>query len=564
MRGALAWCVLTILARLAMGQPATPWLERLELSDLDGTYGFAVHGIDDEDYAGAAVAMVGDVNGDGVDDVAIGARGMGDRAGGVFVLFGRVRGAPFPASMDLADLSASDGFRLDGGASSDGLGYSVSAAGDVNADGLADLLVGAPGARSGAGDVYIVFGTREDVDVQRSILALGQGEAVRLAGRRVEGVNDRLGLVLTGLGDFNGDGVDDVAMGVSAVHAVFVVFGREGAWPREVDLRERVLEGGVEVVAGPGERFGGALSAGRVNGDDLGDLLIGAANASPGARDGAGSAYLLYGTRTPPGRVALPIIDPTASTRFDGLYEDGSVARAVAILGDINGDGAADVAVNRPYASTTSDARVTVRFGAGGVAPFVAIVPLWGTHPRIGFDVTPGYGRTTSGNTIASADVDADGIHDLIVGIPDLRYSADPPYAGRVYIFFGGVDREAVVTPHEAREGVSYVVGEMVEGYLGAAIAAGGDVNGDGIADLLIGEPTSRGDGPGRAYVVFGRPGRPCPVDFDGDGALTIFDFLLFQDVFQAGDIRADVDGDGALTIFDFLAFQTAFDAGCG
>ena len=54
-----------------------------------------------------------------------------------------------------------------------------------------------------------------------------------------------------------------------------------------------------------------------------------------------------------------------------------------------------------------------------------------------------------------------------------------------------------------------------------------------------------------------------CPADIDEDGALTIFDFLEFQTLFDAGDLRADFDGDGALTIFDFLDFQTAFDAGC-
>ncbi|MFI4915062.1 MAG: GC-type dockerin domain-anchored protein [Phycisphaerales bacterium JB060] len=57
--------------------------------------------------------------------------------------------------------------------------------------------------------------------------------------------------------------------------------------------------------------------------------------------------------------------------------------------------------------------------------------------------------------------------------------------------------------------------------------------------------------------------GAPCPADFDGDGELTLFDFLAFQNAFDAGDPRADFDGDGELTLFDFLAFQNAFDAGC-
>ncbi len=63
------------------------------------------------------------------------------------------------------------------------------------------------------------------------------------------------------------------------------------------------------------------------------------------------------------------------------------------------------------------------------------------------------------------------------------------------------------------------------------------------------------------SFTGFSAP--PCPADFDADGALTIFDFLAFQNAFDAGEARADLDGDGELTIFDFLAFQTAFDGGC-
>ncbi|MFI4883239.1 MAG: GC-type dockerin domain-anchored protein, partial [Phycisphaerales bacterium JB064] len=57
--------------------------------------------------------------------------------------------------------------------------------------------------------------------------------------------------------------------------------------------------------------------------------------------------------------------------------------------------------------------------------------------------------------------------------------------------------------------------------------------------------------------------GSGCRADLDGDGSLTIFDFLTFQNLFDAGDLTADFDGDGSLTIFDFLSFQNEFDAGC-
>ncbi|MEQ8844386.1 MAG: GC-type dockerin domain-anchored protein [Phycisphaerales bacterium] len=69
-------------------------------------------------------------------------------------------------------------------------------------------------------------------------------------------------------------------------------------------------------------------------------------------------------------------------------------------------------------------------------------------------------------------------------------------------------------------------------------------------------------DGQSRGFALF-EGGGGCPADLDGDGELTIFDFLAFQNLFDSGDPRADFDGDGLLTIFDFLAFQNAFDAGC-
>jgi hypothetical protein len=104
--------------------------------------------------------------------------------------------------------------------------------------------------------------------------------------------------------------------------------------------------------------------------------------------------------------------------------------------------------------------------------------------------------------------------------------------------------------------------------FSGRSVASAGDANGDGLDDLIVGaygaDPSGR-DRAGSTYVVFGRDlSGGCAADLDGDGELTIFDFLAFQNAFDAGDPVADFDGDGDFTIFDFLAFQNAFDAGCG
>src|SRR5688572_29691178 len=134
----------------------------LDLATLDGTNGFRLIGIDARDGSGRSVSSAGDVNGDGFADLIIGTP-FATRAGGVYsegesyVVFGKASWAGVP-SLDLATLDGTNGFRLTGIDLGDRSGRSVSSAGDVNGDGFADLVVGAPGAESFAGESYVVFG----------------------------------------------------------------------------------------------------------------------------------------------------------------------------------------------------------------------------------------------------------------------------------------------------------------------------------------------------------------------------------------------------------------------
>ena len=133
------------------------------LADLDGTDGFVLMGIDAYDRSGSSVSNAGDVNGDGYDDILIGA-GYADpngdaQAGETYVVFGK--SGSFGASVDLGALDGSDGFVLEGIDADDNSGGRVSTAGDVNGDGYADLLIGAryadPGGESAAGETYVVL-----------------------------------------------------------------------------------------------------------------------------------------------------------------------------------------------------------------------------------------------------------------------------------------------------------------------------------------------------------------------------------------------------------------------
>ena len=120
----------------------------LELSTLDGTTGFKLSGVAADDYSGHSVSAAGDINGDGIADLIIGAYGAdpnGTDSGASYVVFGKdtATAGNFPANLDLSTLNGTTGFKLSGVAADDRSGFSVSAAGDINGDGVADLIIGA-------------------------------------------------------------------------------------------------------------------------------------------------------------------------------------------------------------------------------------------------------------------------------------------------------------------------------------------------------------------------------------------------------------------------------------
>ena len=157
----------------ASGFPAS-----INLSALTGADGFRISGAGVNDYAGRSVASAGDVNGDGFDDVIVGAFNAGPggpSSGAAYVVFGKASG--FAANIDLSSLDGSSGFSLDGAATGDAAGISVSSAGDVNGDGLSDLIVGAGQASANgafSGSSYVILGRLPDVAVTRTGTAVSQ------------------------------------------------------------------------------------------------------------------------------------------------------------------------------------------------------------------------------------------------------------------------------------------------------------------------------------------------------------------------------------------------------
>lgn len=289
-----------------------------------------LHG-ESEEYSGNALANLGDATGDGVDDVAVGAE-YGDRAGDnsgvVYVAAG-----PQEGSLHLAD----DGVVLSGEGPWDKAGSSVSAAGDVDGDDLGDILVGAPHESTGAGyggTVYLVLGASLPSSGEMN---LGDADAI------IRGTMYRRYLGSTaGGGDTNGDGYDDVLVGITDIHD-------ENPGPGEAYLFLGPVTGEHEESEANASFHGEEIfdEAGNtvellpdVNGDGLDDILVGAHEASSGGMGNeAGAAYLVLGPAT--GSLELA----TADARFLGECDNAAAGVSVAAAGDTDGDGNGDFIV---------------------------------------------------------------------------------------------------------------------------------------------------------------------------------------------------------------------------
>ena len=367
---------LSFLAVGAHAQSTEPFPAFFELSSLNGTNGFTVNGITNFDKSGFSVSQAGDVNGDGVDDIIIGAAFASpnghENAGQTHIVFGSK--APFPAIFELSSLNGTNGFTLNGIEKGDKSGWSVSQAGDINDDKIDDIIIGAyeasPTGRRNAGQTYIVFGRNTSFPATFELSSLDGANGFTLNGIKAK---DRRGFSVSEAGDLNGDGVDDIIIGISRprstvvratngirrdnIGKAYVFFGRKNLLRK--DFRGFSLEMTVGTLLPHSSPLfsvsTSASKAGDINGDGIDDIIIRASGIHPNGYYLSGQVYVVFGRKTPfPGTFQLSSLDGTNGFILNGITSSKGNDVSVSQAGDINGDGIDDIIIGVPDASSFS------------------------------------------------------------------------------------------------------------------------------------------------------------------------------------------------------------------
>jgi hypothetical protein len=410
--------------------------------ELSTTPDWSAQGFDELNSFGFSTASVGDVNGDGYADLAVGAYRLNTFTGIAYVYHGSASGLSLTANWSVV-----------GEATNSNFGYSVSSAGDVNGDGYSDLVVGAYGYNNATGKAYVYHGSASGLSASADWTAVG------------EAAGSYFGLSAASARDVDADGYADLAVGApfnnNSTGKAYVYRGSVGGLSASADWS----------AAGEAtsNAFGGSIaSAGDVNGDGYADLTVGAW----GFASNTGKAYVYHGSASG--------LSPTSAWSAVGEATGDFFSRWVAPAGDVNGDGYADLGVGAfGYSNITG--KIYIYHGSVGS---LSLTADWNA---VGEAANNYFGRSVA----SAGDVNGDGYTDLAVGA--WGYSSG---TGKAYIYHGSASGLSTNAGWSA-------VGEGTSDNFGLSVASAGDVNGDGFSDLAVGAPGYNFN-MGKAYVYHG------------------------------------------------------------
>jgi hypothetical protein len=444
----------------------------------------------------------------------------------------------------------------------------VTGIGDINKDGYQDIMVGAPYAgasgKSQAGLITVLFGSPT-----RATTTIDTASAISPKGISITGAvaNNNWGWSVSGAGDFNKDGIDDLIVGApnysppsrTNTGAAVVIFGKTSGW---ADIGLASFTSGSAGFwiwgAAEGDRCGSSVSTARdINGDGVDDVVVGAMFASPLSRSAAGITYVIFGHSS---ATAFNTVDLAnfmsggSGYRILGAAMEDQSGYSVSDAGDTNNDGYGDVvigAIGYDVSGRPAAGAAYVIFGHSAAAAFTDIDLADPPASQV-FRISGAMTGDNLGRAVSSAgDFNNDGYDDIVIAAPMATPpSLSPSQAGRVYVLFGSgaqqFNRDLATFTSGSTVGFQ-VFGAVANGLLGCSVSGARDINADGVDDIIVG--SLYGNIPGAAFVLYGGTALSfADIDLSvGLPALRGFRVLGATSASSVGQAVgvADFDGDG-------------------
>lgn len=444
---------------------------------LNGKNGFTIKGLNPGDRLSCELNLIGDLNHDGLADMAMYASTVGPKGeplmGTTYIIFGSKK--TFPASFDLTTLNGTNGFKFEGIGEDERRGKSIGQLGDVNGDGIDDIALG--------------------TELNKQVILFGKNGTFA-ASMTIDMINGSNGFIIDlpyvneikGAGDFNGDGVKDILMAKPFFAGqTYILFGRKTAFPATVT--ETWFDGTKGFIL---DKVDGSTSAyladgiGDINNDGYDDVAVGIWLDNNSTIQ---KTYVYFGR---PGTfdplVNLKAVNGTDGFAINNYYAKDNVTFLtwVGPLGDINGDGMDDFFSHKNviYGSKTFPAIVDVVTPASGLKGFAV--------------------NKIHNSCAPAGDLNLDGIDDFII-------MSDQDEDFVVYGSAAGFPAALDPTALDSTKG--FKVTNLVQSNIGRQTDGGADINGDGLSDFILGSEGIYTGANGIAYIIFGGDHYAMPLN---------------------------------------------------